>query len=143
MIRKFLPYIFWLYSLALVIASIIPWSTQTQVGVGLFTFRMDYWLHFFAYLGLTTLFILMKVGQLPKQDKNLAFYKGFSILLFGLFTEVLQLFIPGRNFNFKDLLVNSLAIFLAILFCLIFKGLIYRIVYFELKPYRIRNSDNI
>lgn len=140
MIRRVIPYIFWTYTVTMLIATVIPgWSTHTRIGVGIVTFRLDYWLHFFSNFGLTVLFILLQFCQLTSQNKHEAFYKSFWIFLFGFFTETMQLFVPGRSFSLKDMIADALGVFFAIVLCYLFRNLIYKIVHFELKPYILRN----
>ena len=91
-------------------ASIIFYaSSLTFLGVGK-TSYMSYIYHFtaFSYLSLFLLISLTK----GKNSKKLIILGIILALIYGIFDEIHQYFIPGRTSTIKDILVNSIGIFI-------------------------------
>ncbi|MFZ6648652.1 VanZ family protein [Undibacterium sp. TJN25] len=66
--------------------------------------RHDKWMHFFAFAGLSVLAKL--VAGTPKE---LALWF-FGLLLAGLTIEILQNWVPGRKFCWRDMAANTAGI---------------------------------
>ncbi|GAB4142252.1 MAG: hypothetical protein Fur0015_11470 [Ignavibacteriales bacterium] len=94
------------YWMILIVATSIPAEEMPKLGVS------DKLEHFGAYFVLAILFSL----TLFLQEKNKLLKKNFNIysigilLFYGLFDEVHQFFIPGRFFDWNDLLANLVGI---------------------------------
>ena len=96
--------------ITIVMASIIFYaSSLTFLGVGK-TSYMSYIYHFtaFSYLSLFLLISLTK----GKNSKKLIILGIILALIYGIFDEIHQYFIPGRTSTIKDILVNSIGIFI-------------------------------
>lgn len=78
----------------------------TSVGFGWKT----YVYHFFVFF-LLAFFLLPGVVQ--GKNKNLIFISIILAVLYCISDEIHQLFVPGRNFSFSDVMVNSAGILLA------------------------------
>jgi hypothetical protein len=127
MIRKFVPYIFWIYILLLIIGDIIPdVHIDQKVGILFLKFRLDHWLHFFSYLGFSSLFFLWRYSKLEDYSSNIPFFKVWQLFIFAAATEVLQFAIPGRSANIKDFLCNCIGIIFGMVSIYVLKTLIFR-----------------
>jgi VanZ family protein len=125
MIRKYTPYIFFIYIILLLIGDILPGvQVKQKVEILMFNFRLDHWLHFFSYFGLTILFILFKYSKLEDFRKNSPFLQCWQLFIFAAGTEFLQMIVPGRSGNFKDFLSNSIGIIFGMIAIYFFKVLI-------------------
>jgi VanZ family protein len=90
------------------IAVIILTSMSFKEGPEKFSdsnFRWDYLNHFFMYFFIPVLYKFSKGAGLNKIIKKslVIFFLGIAFLVI---TEVYQLWIPGRSFNFIDLMLN-------------------------------------
>lgn len=101
-----------LWTILILILSLVPHLEAPSIGVK----REDLIAHFFMYfiLGIS---LLRTVNQ---NFKNI-FYIIFFGILFGIFNEINQIWIPGRRFEFLDILSNSSGIILSIFFKNFFK----------------------
>jgi len=116
-----------LYILTILVFTLMPgWSTNRRLGYGIFEFRADYWYHLFAYIGFGFLFIAWQMNALiDKSIRNLI--PVFLLCIsFAFSTEVLQLFVPGRSFNIKDFICNSIGIGFAFFMFVLFRPLVKR-----------------
>lgn len=68
--------------------------------------RNDKWMHFFAFAGLA-----MMARQLAASAAELRLWF-FGLLLAGMLIEVLQSWVPGRRFCWKDMAANAAGIML-------------------------------
>lgn len=129
MIVRLIPYIFWLYAAGLFGASVIPWSTTSSVHIGEFRFRMDYMLHFMCYFGLAILFVLFQISRGKNKPNTSAFNQSYIITIMAIITEIMQLPVPGRNFNFIDLFFNISGLFSGILFFQLIRKWVFSILF--------------
>ena len=97
--------LFVLWALLLTFTAVYPDSGNIIIG-NESGFRWDYLEHFIAYYIFGSLYVLWR----SKQDFTM---KGSEILIlfavaliFSIFTEYIQIIIPGRTFNFVDMLYN-------------------------------------
>lgn len=111
--------LFWIYLVFVIVVSLIPTPglhlERIKIGLGPFELRADYFLHMLMFLGFYIVFIFIKYYKVVL-FKN----KPFLTLLIlsssiAVFTETLQLFIPGRSFYVTDLLANIAGIVIGIL----------------------------
>jgi len=100
----------WLFFLLLVVTlylQLTPVNLGIQnVSAGKVTFRFDYIEHFlnFAILGF---FYLIWRLEIDPSKWFTAFKISFTIFFIGLFLEFAQLIIPGRTYNYFDLIANG------------------------------------
>jgi VanZ family protein len=101
------------------------WSTNSRFGIGIFEFRLDYWLHFASYFGLSALYILWQFNFFIDKRFNLQIFMSFAVFIsIGLTTEIVQMLIPGRTTSLKDFIANSIGITLAYFSYLILRPII-------------------
>lgn len=88
--------------------SIIPYtSINNKITTNDFNFRIDYFLHAFAYFTLTIFYFLWKRKKLKIIKYNLIITYGFFSFLLAISTEIIQMIIPGRTFNPVDIYANA------------------------------------
>ena len=105
-------FIFW--TLLIISASMIPYS-GVQGEPGSSGFRWDYLEHFLAYLAFGSLYILWRSDR-SFNIRILELALMFTVsICFSILTEYIQLFIPGRAFNFIDVAYNLAGVFISIL----------------------------
>ncbi len=120
--KSYFSIIFLGYLIFLLIYSIIPTSNMSEeYGIGGFKLRLDYWLHLGAYFGVAFLFLLWQINSLVDERILVVGLSWLGCELFAYFTEFVQLFVPGRTYNFNDFLANTSGIVLAYLFFIVFK----------------------
>jgi VanZ family protein len=112
--RKVIPCLFWIYATALFVGSIIPWSVSGKVNLVDNSFRIDYFLHFASFFGLTFLFLLYRFERLKQPVLYRFNYQLFFIPASAISIELLQWAIPGRSFNVFDIFADFIGIFLAL-----------------------------
>ncbi len=112
--KRYFSLIFWAYILLLLFYSVTPtMDTSERIGIGGFKFRLDYWLHLGAYFGVAFLFILWQINYLVNKRIVTILYSLVFCIGFAYTTEVIQMFVPGRTYNIKDFIANSMGVFLA------------------------------
>lgn len=137
MIRKFFPYIFWIYIILLLIGDIIPnVNIDQKVGIWILNFRLDHWLHFFSYFGFSFLYIVWRYNKLSDYKGNTPFLKIWQLFIFAAGTEILQMLVPGRSANIKDFLANCIGIICGIVSIYILKTFILWFVDRKLSLYK-------
>jgi hypothetical protein len=140
MVRKIIPYLFWIYIIGLLLSNFIPWlKLNHRVHIFGHRFRLDHIVHFISYFGATFLFVLYKFSKLPFHKLNKAFYLSTWLFAFAFFTEVLQLMVPGRDFSIKDFISNAMGISMALFITFLFQNLIIRFIYRSLNDYKFGN----
>jgi len=100
--RKFIPHflVFWVF--AIVLVSLIPYLPQPKAKSAGNLLRFDYLFHVFEFLVLAVLcFLWQREGE---SDLTLINYLEISlaVVFLAVFTEVIQIWIPGRVFNLVD-----------------------------------------
>jgi VanZ family protein len=98
---------FWFFTTLVFFQSLLPINNAGGYlnKKHLFSLRLDYWVHFILFL---ILMFLLKMAYF--NNKPLTSSKTILLILMGLFfaftSELLQLVIPYRAFNIKDLVAN-------------------------------------
>ncbi len=114
--RRVLGFLFWVWFLFIHIITVIPDLQAPKTTIKLELFRPDYLFHFFAYFGISFLFIAWYMNPLPERR----FLRNLGWLLAGLtlclIAEISQLWIPGRSYNTIDLVYNSSGLITGYLF---------------------------
>ncbi len=96
-----------LFFITLLTIMYLATTTNTQLAV--VQSMWDKANHFAAFF---TLYILLSLAF-----KDLAIAYKISLLLgFGMLIEIVQYFIPGREFSFLDVVADSIGIFIGIMF---------------------------
>ncbi len=89
--------------------SIMYLATTTNPNMAAVQSMWDKANHFAAFI---TLYILL---SLAFKDLSIT-YKVFLLLGFGMLIEIVQYFIPGREFSFLDVVADSVGIFMGVMF---------------------------
>jgi len=79
-------------------------------------------MHLVAFFGLTTLYFLWQINIIADLKFLNIFYHISLLLIIGLTAESLQLIIPYRSFNYKDIMANLIGIISAISLFFIFRN---------------------
>jgi len=125
MIKKGLNYLFIIYVILLFIGIVLPdVHFNRKIGIWIFKFRLDHWLHSLSFWGLTFLFISRQYLQIENLRSNAPIRNAWLLLFLTPSTEILQFFIPGRDSSLKDAFANSTGIFLGIFLFFVLKNLI-------------------
>ena len=111
--KKFLPGIAWFFIVG--ILTLMPGKDVPDVG-WLNIPNLDKIVHIILFGGLALLFSLpyFKTNFSIQKKRNFFIRISLSMILWGLMIEVLQkFFVPGRGFEWMDLLADSIGVFLA------------------------------
>ncbi len=101
--QLFLAISFFLWSILIFFFSIIPGDNLVKLGNEDSVFRWDYLEHFAVFSLFAILFLLWLRNSSTKKVFIALLIVGIS---FASFTELIQLFIESRSFNYIDLLFN-------------------------------------
>ncbi len=94
---------FFLWSILIIFFSVIPGDDLVNLGNEDSRFRWDYLEHFAVFSLFAILFLLWQRNNPTRKVFIALLITGIS---FASFTELLQLFIESRSFNYIDLLFN-------------------------------------
>ena len=100
--------LFVVWSVLILFASIIPLSQEKHFEFGGSIFRLDYLEHFAVFFILGSLYVLRAKLRLKISEISL-------LIIYAVFTETIQLIIPGRTFNPMDLAYNILGLVFSII----------------------------
>ncbi|MEO6681618.1 MAG: VanZ family protein [Ginsengibacter sp.] len=130
---KFLPGLAWFFIVDY--STLMPGKDVPDVGWFYFP-QMDKLVHIILFGGLTLLFCLpyLKTNYSFQKKKNIFIRISLCIILWGLIIEVIQhFFIPGRGFEWLDVLADSVGVLIAYWICLKIsqsKNILVRIPFF-------------
>lgn len=102
-----------MWIILILVLAILPDLPVPRIGGKPIPIRLDYPVHFLEHTLLAFLAIISFVTSLSE----LRSFKItlFSLILFALFTEMLHIIIPFRSFEYKDLALNILGVFIGTL----------------------------
>jgi len=109
MLTKAYRIIFWTGYLAVLITTFIPLAgelNKTHIGPDSFNIRLDHLLHLVVYFLICMYYLFGIRNRIDLFEKNSLVKFILLILLLGIITEVVQLWVPERAFNVFDLLAN-------------------------------------
>ena len=100
--------VFWVGYLSVLIVTFLPLGLPNELKIGsiVFYFRLDLLLHFFVYFLICMYFLFGLIQGLKLFGKNSLRKYILLILLLGIVTEFVQLWVPERYFNVVDLISN-------------------------------------
>lgn len=102
--KIFWSIIFYLWCAAILVLTTMPFTSGTkQPESG--GFRFDYLEHFMLFFALPALYYLSSGAWINRMIRD-PYYIFLVGILFSLLTEIQQYKIPGRSFNYIDLLLN-------------------------------------
>lgn len=112
--KKLFAILFWIWVALIFYFTLTPYSPSLKVDVNDQSLRLDYFLHFLVYLGLSILYLFWKADRLFHiRKKYLVYFLITALILSGL-SEYAQTFIPGRTFNPVDFYANAAGILVGI-----------------------------
>jgi VanZ family protein len=120
LINKFRPYArillaFWV--ITVIVLAILPNLPVPKIGGKPIPIRLDYPVHFLEHTLLSFLAVISFVKNLSDiQPFRITF---LFIILFAVFMEMLHIVIPFRSFEFQDLLLNILGVFIGTLIAIL------------------------
>lgn len=104
--------VFFAYIIAIILMVVLPLNSAGELNdIFILRFRADYLLHSALFIPWPLFGIFMK--------KNTGLWIIYG-LLFAVFSEGIQYFLPYRAFNINDLLANGMGVLLGSFFYLIF-----------------------
>jgi VanZ family protein len=108
--RPIFRIVFYCWLVFITISSLIPNISTKGIEEKLGTeLRLDYFIHFFIYFILAYAFI-MQFSKKEKIKRSDFIWIILGGIIYGVGLEGLQLIIPGRAFNFLDIVFNTLGI---------------------------------
>jgi VanZ family protein len=107
-IRYTWPALIW--SLIVLILTLIPGEAVPDVDI----VQIDKVVHFFIFgvLMILSSYALLKMHMLNRWPANPLMISGIYSITFGSLIEVIQQFVPGRNFSLVDMLANTIGVVL-------------------------------
>jgi VanZ family protein len=102
-------FLFWSGYLSVLVTAFIPVKgglNKITIGPESFHIRLDFLLHFLIYFLISLYFLFGNRMGFSLFNRNPGLKFIILILILGIMTETLQLWIPERSFNFFDLLAN-------------------------------------
>ncbi len=118
LIRPFARYLLIVWVIAMISASSTPNIPTLKIHTARADIRLDYLFHFLEYGALTVLSFLTFAGEgfFIGIRKNLVIT--MMLIVFAILDEYHQKLIPGRSFNYKDILSNLTGIISGLVFCI-------------------------
>ncbi|MBN1598353.1 MAG: VanZ family protein [Bacteroidales bacterium] len=101
--------LFWIAYLAVLITTFIPVAgelNKTHIGPESFKIRLDHLLHLLVYFLICMYYLFGIRNRIDLFEKNSFLKFILLILLLGIITEVVQIWVPERAFNVFDLISN-------------------------------------
>lgn len=124
LLRPYAGYLLIAWLVMIVFFSSLPNIPVLKIHTAKTDIRIDYLIHFLEYGALTLLSFL----TFAQNDFKMGFGKTLTIalilILFAFLDEYHQKLIPGRSFNYRDILSNLAGIIAGVMFCVI----IFRII---------------
>jgi VanZ family protein len=96
------------WSLIVLVLTLIPGEAVPDVGI----FQIDKVVHFFIFglLMILTCYGLHKVSALKGFPSNPLLTAGIYSIFFGMMIEIIQRYVPGRNFSIVDVIANTIGV---------------------------------
>ena len=119
LLRPFARYLLIVWVITIIIVSSTPNIPTLKIHTARSDIRLDYLIHFLEYGTLTVLSFLTFAGE--------GFFIGIRkilvitmiLIFFAILDEYHQKLIPGRSFNYKDILSNLTGIIAGVVFCVV------------------------
>jgi len=107
LINRFRPYariLLAIWVILVIVLAIIPDLPVPMIGGKPIPLRLDYPVHFLEHLLLAFLAMVSFISA-PAQKRNISLVL-YALIIFALVVEVIQVFLPFRSFELKDLGMN-------------------------------------
>jgi VanZ family protein len=95
----------------IVILAIVPDIDVPRIVKGKLDIRLDYPIHFLEHTSLAVLAMVAGITDRFSRQLKRVLYILTILTIFAVFAETLQLFIPARSFDFRDMGLNILGSF--------------------------------
>jgi len=123
--------LFYTWLLIIFLLAVIPVKTASNFNLNSKNVRIDYFEHFLVFAIAGFLNILKEEDYYRKNSIATIFKWFFILLIFSVLFEMIQIFIPLRTLNVKDIIYNVLGLFV---------GTSFTLLYIFLKKFLIDNK---
>jgi VanZ family protein len=115
--QKIYRLLFWMGYFAVLVVAFLPFFRnlgEISLTNSFFELRLDYFLHFLAYFSVCMYYFFGRINKftLFRNDTLTKFFSGMAFL--AIVTELVQLWVPERSFNIKDMIANLSGLFFGI-----------------------------
>jgi VanZ family protein len=124
LLQPFSRYLLIAWVIAIILVSSLPSIPSLKLQTANNEIRLDYLIHFLEYGALTFFTFLAFAGEKFILGFTKALILMLSILLFAVIDEYHQKLIPGRTFNYNDVISNILGVIAGVIFCFV----IFRVI---------------
>ena len=113
---------FIIWAMAIAVFSIIPYQNNDGIANDKLVSSSRAEMHFIAYF----IGALLCYYGFRRHGISFILLNGFSVFLFGAALEIVQLYLPYRTFNIRDIVANAFGIILFVLFWAIYSHFLKR-----------------
>ena len=115
--KRILKILFLLYCIVLLLLAVLPINSNSSSINDTFivNIRLDYLLHILIFLPFLPLAMYPKPIKSQRKGTIKLLSLIMSGILFAVFTETIQLYLPYRTFNINDLIANILGIIMGLI----------------------------
>ena len=117
--KKWIPWFLMIWMVLIVIISLIPHLPQPQTKSSGSLIRLDYLFHVSEFLILALAVFFWQ----RERESDLTFFKyleiSLAVVILAVFTEVIQIWVPGRVFNLMDVVFKVSGFLLGTIFFLL------------------------
>ena len=124
LLRPFARYLLIAWAITIIVVSSTPNIPTMKIHMTKGEIRLDYLFHFLEYGALTGLCFLTFAGDQFRMGLRKALKITALLCLFAILDEYHQKLIPGRSFNYVDILSNLTGIITGVISCIV----IFRII---------------
>lgn len=124
LLRPYARYLLIAWAITIIVVSSTPNIPTLKINFSKGEIRLDYLIHFLEYGALTGLSFLTFTGAEFRMGAGKALKLTAILCLFAILDEYHQKLIPGRSFNYVDILSNLTGIITGVMFCIV----IFRII---------------
>ena len=118
-LRPIAKYLLIVWVFLIIYVSSAPSLPTLKIHTAKSVIRLDYLFHFFEYGVMASLAFLTFTGREFKMEWRKIALITVCLILFSFLDELHQKLIPGRTFNYKDLISNIIGIFGGMAFCVL------------------------
>ena len=101
----YLKIIFFVWLLGITVASLVDYSSISLVNLSN-GFGTGFWLHIIGYFIAGSLYFL----AFGNKRQKVVLITFFALFLLGILFEIVQIYVPNRTFNPKDIAANGLGL---------------------------------
>ena len=119
LLRPFARYLLIAWAITIIVVSSTPNIPMLKIHRAKGDIRLDYLIHFLEYGALTVLSFITFAGEEFRMSFGKALKITAILCLFAILDEYHQKLIPGRSFNYMDILSNLTGIIAWAVFCIV------------------------